>query len=425
MKTLKHVINSLTYRFTGKIFQKINTSLDPNWKTVDVIGDESTKNIFGYRLGYPVNILTLKKKWWENPIFYQKQNVKRKTRPLLIIGEGWTGSSAVVHYLCEFRWILQYGTEFRLIKDPGGIIELEATIVDHWTHWNASAAIRRFIQLAKLHARDNRYKFLNEYLQIGFNNTEFCNGNFMKLTEQYVDDLVFLRFPGNWFMDDCGKSTIGILVDNIKRRFGYSKEEFYMIHPEREKFIKATRKYINSIIEEFNLWASSEEYNVVDSNIDWIIFDQAVSPMYSYKALDYFENAKVIIVDRDPRDMYLSVSLSRSRVPVAKHRSYFPNDPESFAKFYRKLRENSEIEEGPSLLRISFEDFNLRHEETSARIREFLDLDIQDHLIPHTFYKNEISSKRVGKWKSCSEEESEAIKIIAEMLPEYCYQLNV
>jgi hypothetical protein len=266
---------------------------------------------------------------------------------------------------------------------------------------------------------------MGEYLQIGFYNNKFSNGNFMKITEQYVDDLAFLRFPGNWFMDDCGKTAIRILLDNIKRRLGYSKEEFFMIHPERDKFVKATQKFINSIIDEFNLWANQHS-KVKDggSNVDWVIFDQAIWPQAYLKALDYFENAKIIVVDRDPRDVYLSVSGLKSDSPVGKHRSYCPSDPESFARYYRKLMENYKFDEGSTLLRITFEDFNLRHEETSALVRNFLDIDVQDHLIPQTFYRNEQSSARIGKWRNCSKEESEAIKIISEMLPEYCYPLD-
>ena len=421
MGTIKRIVNSLIYRITGKVLRK-NIG-NPNWKTINIINDKSSRNIFGYRLDYP---LRFDKKWWENPIFHQKQNNANKTRPLLIVGQGWTGSSAVVHYLSEFRGILQYGSEFRLIKDPGGIIELESVLIDHWTNFNTSAAIKRFIQLANMHARKNRFKFMGEYLQIGFDNNKFSNGNFMKLAEQYVDDLSFLRFPGNWFMDDCGKTARRILWDNIKRRLGYSKEEFFMVHPERDKFIKATRKYVNSIIEEFNLWAGGN-LKVKDggSNIDWVIFDQAIWPQAYLKALDYFENAKIIVVDRDPRDVYLSIAGIESKNPVTNFRSYVPRDPESFARFYRKQRENTRVDNVPSVLRISFEDFNLKHEETSALVRNFLNLDVQDHLIPRTFYKKEFSMSRIGKWRNCSNEVSEAIKIISGTLPEYCYPLNI
>lgn len=56
-----------------------------------------------------------------------------------------------------------------MIKDPGGIIELEGALIDHWTHWNRSVAIKSFVQLAEIHGRKNRFKFMGEYLQIGFN----------------------------------------------------------------------------------------------------------------------------------------------------------------------------------------------------------------------------------------------------------------
>ena len=51
-------------------------------------------------------------------------------------------------------------------------------------------------------------------------------------------------------------------------------EEFFMVYPEKAKFIKATKKYLNSIIDEFNLWAS--ELNNSEKNqtlINYLIFD--------------------------------------------------------------------------------------------------------------------------------------------------------
>ncbi len=426
MRKIKYKLNLLIYRTTGKVLRKEKENGNANWKTNNIGGNIPPKKIFGYKLEHPeFGNMSSMKKWWATLLFIQKKEVSNKTKPLLVVGQGWTGSSAIIAYLCEFRRILQYGTEFRLVKDPGGIIELESAIIDHWTHWNTSVAIKRFIQLAEMHARKDTHKFMPGYLPLGFNCNKFCNGNFMKLTEQYIDDLAFLRFPGNWFMDDCGKTTIGTFWANVKRRSGCSSEEFFVIHPERDKFINATRKYINSIISEFDLYAGRHD-RVIDSalNADWVIFDQAIWPQACLKALDYFENAKIIVVDRDPRDVYLSVVCAKSNCPVEKRRSYFPKDPESFARHYRMLMENSKFEENPALLRISFEDFNLKHEETSALVRDFLDMDPQDHLIPHAFYKKEVSSTRVGKWRKCSGKEKEAMEIIAKMLPEYCYALD-
>lgn len=420
MINLKRIINPWIYRITGRSLQKITNP--PNWNTIHSIDAKSPKTIFGYKLDYPFP----HKKWWENPVFPQKQNKAKKTRPLLVVGQGWTGSSAVVDYLREFRGVLPYGSEFRLLKDPGGIIELESALIDHWTYWNSSVAIKRFIQLAEMHARKNRFKFMGEFLQTGFDSEKFTNGNFMRITEEYIDNLAFLRFPGNWFMDDCGKPPLRILLDNIKRKLEYSKEEFFMIHPERDRFIKATQKYTNAIIDHFNIWANLNSKSKDDrSNIDWVIFDQAIWPQAYSKALDYFDNAKIIVVERDPRDVYMSASGLMSGSPVAKHRSYCPNDPKTFAEYYRKLMENSRIEEHPALLRISFEDFNLKHEKTSALVRDFLNLDLEDHLIPDTFYKRKVSATRVGKWRNSSPNVTDAIRIISDMLPEYCYPVNI
>jgi len=418
------------YRYTKKKFHKIDYIRkfeNPNWKTVNELIKKSPKSIFGYGLYDESEFYSLGKNWWEAPYFHQIKKDITDTKPLIIIGQGSSGSSAIVDYLKEYRGILKFGSEFRMLKDPGGIIELEALLVGHWTHWNTSVAIKRFMELAKMHARKSRYNFLGESLQIGFNNNEICNRNFIKHTEKFIDDISFLRFPGNWFMDDLGKSNIYILWENIKRNFGYKKEEFFMIHPEREKFVKATQNYLNSIIKEYNLFSSGlNNTKINQSKINFLIFDQAVWPQHSSKALEYFKNGKIIIVHRDPRDVYLSFQ-GISYFPKEKFRRYVPQDPKTFSQLFKRNREieNNKLKNHESILQINFEDFVIKHSETSNLIKEFIALDDNDHLIPLTFYKKERSLKQIGKWRNCPANQLKAIQIISEMLPEYCYIANI
>ena len=102
-----------------------------------------------------------------------------------------------------------------------------------------------------------------------------------------------------------------------------------------------------------------------------------------------------------------------------------PDNPESFSKLYKKNLEKSKLINNKSVLRLNFEDFVIKHSETSNLIKDFLALEDNDHLIPQTFYKKARSIKQIGKWRNCPANQVKAIKVISENLPEYCYTANI
>ena len=49
-----------------------------------------------------------------------------------ISGYGWTGSSACIDILHEFKGFGALKGEFRIAKDPYGLIDLENSLVHNW-----------------------------------------------------------------------------------------------------------------------------------------------------------------------------------------------------------------------------------------------------------------------------------------------------
>ncbi len=66
-------------------------------------------------------------------------------RYILIAGYGWSGSSAVVDLLNEIDGFYEPHVEFRLLKDPYGLIDLRHALVEHWDILNSDIAIRDFL----------------------------------------------------------------------------------------------------------------------------------------------------------------------------------------------------------------------------------------------------------------------------------------
>ena len=61
-----------------------------------------------------------------------------------VIGYGWTGSSAYIDLLEEFSGVGVLPGEFRIAKDPYGLIDLEDSLVHNWDFIRHDVAIRRF-----------------------------------------------------------------------------------------------------------------------------------------------------------------------------------------------------------------------------------------------------------------------------------------
>ena len=60
---------------------------------------------------------------------------------LAIGGYFYSGSSAVVDLLKEYRGFYESGSEIRIINDPYGLIQLERALIEDWNWIRAAMAI--------------------------------------------------------------------------------------------------------------------------------------------------------------------------------------------------------------------------------------------------------------------------------------------
>ena len=63
-----------------------------------------------------------------------------------VIGYGWTGSSAYIELLKEFNEVGAFPGEFRIAKDPHGLVYLEESLVHNWDFIGNDIAIKNFIE---------------------------------------------------------------------------------------------------------------------------------------------------------------------------------------------------------------------------------------------------------------------------------------
>lgn len=326
-----------------------------------------------------------------------------------------SGSSAVVDLIKEYSNTFECTAEIRIIKDPYGLTQLEHSIVDNWELLNSAASINDYLWLCKICSRNNA----NPFSPVGLSYSKKISKDFMDFTYDFIDSISQYKYKSDFFYQKFKKNYFSYVLD--RWRMGvefYSKgtlrianrkmKDSYFAHPTKEQFEDAAKDYLERV------FGSS----VGDSANRHIILDQAVSTNDSDAIHRYFRKCKMIIVDRDPRDMYIEDS--------EIWRENLDSDVTSkdagtkYVLRHQALRENIPVDD-PDVLSIRFESLVLDYENTKRIIEEFLGFQSSDHLNPYSFLKPQSSSKNVGIWKKYYNKYRDALDEIYAKLPSYCF----
>ena len=176
----------------------------------------------------------------ENPNKKQVNLNSFKVSPVVVSGFGATGSSSVIHFLRE-----QYGFvdpkpkgntfEFRLIKDPGGLMDLRRALKKN-SYWNNYSYIHDFINQTKVNSRLSKSNFLTRFLwpselkyQQGFALDKLTNNNFSDLTEKFIFELVDVKHKFNWWNHYRNLNFYQELIQHVQNKFTKSENNSFLV----------------------------------------------------------------------------------------------------------------------------------------------------------------------------------------------------
>lgn len=324
-----------------------------------------------------------------------------------------TGSSAITDYVSEFDGVFSMtNEEFRFIQDPDGIDDLEFHLVENHNRHNAGHALKRYKRLVDFY---NGNIFGRKY-------APFFHNRWKEISYKYIDSLTDFTFKGWWMYDlyDSGKFFYfrkrivnkilhkTIWKNKPDRILNTMKNEItYCCAPSKEKFIACTKNYINELLTEASNGATT------------VMVDQIVPPSNLYRYTRYFDDIKVIVVDRDPRDLYL-LEVKEWKDGIIPH-----DDVETFVKWFRYTRAHRQKEmfDSKTTLFVRFEDLIYRYNEETARLKNFLNLDESDHKRPLTGLVPERSKKNTRKWLEYPDMAAD-IAYIERELSDYIYDYD-
>lgn len=324
-----------------------------------------------------------------------------------------TGSSAITDYVSEFDGVFSMtNEEFRFIQDPDGIDDLEFHLVENHNRHNAGHALKRYMRLVDFY---NGNVFGRKY-------APFFHGRWKDISYEYIASLTDFTFKGWWMYDLYDKGNFFYFRKRITNKILHKtiwrnkpdrvlntmkKEITYCSDPGKDKFIECTKRYINELLTE------------ASDGADTVMVDQIVPPSNLPRYTRYFDDIKVVVVDRDPRDLYLLEKMEWKDGVIPYE------NVESFVKWYRYTRAHRqrEIFDPRTTLFVRFEDLLYRYEEETARLRNFLGLNEAEHSRPFTGLVPEQSKKNTRKWLEYPDA-ADDISYIERELSEYIYDYS-
>mgnify|MGYP002772157956 CR=1 FL=1 len=146
-----------------------------------------------------------------------------------------------------------------------------------------------------------------------------------------------------------------------------------------------------------------------------VVLDQPFEGNNPEQSFAFFDDPYAIVVDRDPRDLYIASSYQWPDGTFMPRR-----DVKAFVEYYKQQRLNIDRRQNTRVLRINLEDMIFNYAETSKRINDFLGLEDAQHVESLKYFNPERSIKGSQLYKKISGHDKE-IQYIEEQLNNYLF----
>lgn len=330
-----------------------------------------------------------------------------------------TGSSAITHVLKEFDDVGNADDvyEMRLLYDPDCLSDLEYNLIECPHRQNTSHSIIRF----------KKYIDYNSNPMINHHYEKMCHGNFKKLSYEYIANISDFIYKGSSHIDAYDRGSLFSIINRIYQKgvrvfFSYGRPKWlkdsllsndilqYAGTYKLDVFLKATQEYLRQILR-----------YIKDSESNILLIDQFLPPTNIKRYSRYIppeEKLKVFVVDRDPRDLYVTCKyfLHSNAIPC--------KNVKEFCDWYKWTRGQGEKEKNDNIvMHINFEDLIYDYEKTRNSLITFCELEGKTCSLKGQIFKPELSINNTQVWKRYdqSQEEVDEIKMV---LSDYCYDFD-
>ncbi len=330
-----------------------------------------------------------------------------------------TGSTAVFELLKEYNActagiVGDNEYEHLLLYTPNGLFDLEDKLLLGNNIHRSDEAIRSFY--TEMHRlNDNDFVWFGNYKKI-------TDNQFIPLVETFVESLTDIKLNCKWSYDYLyTKFSLKHLFGSIKNVFlnksinGHFAKKIVFRNKNVTRYCYCTPEEFYEKAEEF-FRNYCKLFN--DAPDKLLVLDHCILPGDIYRTDKYLKNLKTIIVDRDPRDVYLYIMKEAKSGGLT---SSVPYDVEEFVLFWKRIREISKIEQRENVLIIKYEDLFYKYAETVKKIEEFCGIDSSSHIDCYKYFNPNNANEYLATFKDCKEYKEE-ISYIEKELVEYLYE---
>lgn len=301
---------------------------------------------------------------------------------IIVTGYNGSGSSAICSLLKEFdscSFVDRETYEHLLLYYPNGLFDLEYKLLKRNNMLRSDEAIKSFYN-AMLNLYKNDYYWCGGYKKI-------VGEEFLNILENFKDNIIQYSFEGFWAYDmkeyrinltkifkDVIKIMLGKNVHTFGRSLKIDNDNVINISLlSDDEFYKNAKKFVNDYI---NLFKITSKEN--------IIFDHLLLPQHINLINSYFdEDTRVIIVERDLRDLYLNGKYIRSEKGFS---SKYPKKIEDFVSYWKSIKRFEVNIENDKILFIKLEDIIFNYEDTLEKLKDFLRLKTSDHIYKGLYF---------------------------------------
>lgn len=277
-------------------------------------------------------------------------------KTVIVLGLMNSGSGAVHDYLASRKDLeAPFNTsEFKICADPVGLHNLYINFYKNFSFFNPSNAISDFETYIK---KIKDYTVTEKY---GVHKKLFKN-NFYEISINFLKKITKITYYGRPEFSNFKINKF----QNFILKFKKEKNNFYPVRiPVSEKiFIVESQKYMKKVM--LN--------NIGKKKLDIkkpIILNQAANLFNPIESSQYFKNRKIIIVTRDPRDMFSSMKTRKSKGTPGY-------DVKIFVRWFKECFDQSSFKKKTQdklILKIKYENFINNFSEENVKICKFLNI---------------------------------------------------
>lgn len=337
---------------------------------------------------------------------------------LAITGFHGTGSSAVLDILRGYRDVSITPADGRPYEHiafymAGGIFDTYTLLTHGNNSWRSDMTMNRFVNSMKL-LNDNDLNWVGSYRKMfGSRFEKACNEFVESLSSARLGHSIkHLRYSRFSPIKAAAQLAAHVLVKRQISQYGvhyvYDKDPIRFALPTKEETLSASKRFVSSYFDLFRS-ACSDRVCVYDHLI-W------PSEIDEYQEL-FDESFKVIVLYRDPRDVYLANKYVWHVPPIGHGKPLLPVEPQAFVDLWRRTVVDDI--QSKAVLKLQFEDLVYRYGETLGVIEDFLGLSRKDRMNEGLFIPEE-SKENTQLFHACPEW-AEEVAFLEDTLTDYLY----